>query len=99
MTDDIQNLGKQLKSLACRATQAAQIEIDDIIQTGDQNQTRIDHQLGHMLDFCYDPAMLLAFKKLCRYYFAINAAATAEHVHAYRDMWDTPDDANQEVKG
>ena len=96
MSAAIQNLGKRLQSLAHQATQLAQVEVDDIIETGDQNQHRINHQLDLMLDFCFDPAMLVAFKQLCRYYFTINPVATAEHVHAYRDMWDTPDDLNHE---
>lgn len=86
------SLGQQLGSLADQATQAANIEIDDLIQSGDRDIARIEHQLDHMLGFCFDPAMLQAFKRLCRYYFALNPQATADYVHAYRDMWDAPDE-------
>ncbi len=41
-----------------------------------------------MLGFCFDEDMLLLFKKLCRHYFRIDPAATADYVHTYREMWD-----------
>ena len=45
--------------------------------------------LDGLLDFCFDPEALLLYKKLCRHYYAIDLAATAEYVHAYRAMWDS----------
>ena len=42
-----------------------------------------------ILDFCaYEPALVL-FKKLCRHYFDIDPAATADYVRFYREMWDS----------
>jgi hypothetical protein len=32
---------------------------------------------------------LLLYKKLCRHYYAIDPAASAAYVHAYREMWDS----------
>ena len=66
--------------------------MDAIIESGERDTNHIDHQLTHMLGFCCDPDMLLAFRRLCRYYDNIDPAATAEHVKAYRQMWDTPDE-------
>ena len=48
----------------------------------------IDQQLDHML---------LAFKRLCRYDFTFAPQSTAAYIQAYREMWDTPDEA--EVRG
>ena len=31
----------------------------------------------------------MLFKKLCRYYWDIDPIATAGHINAYRDMWDS----------
>jgi hypothetical protein len=31
---------------------------------------------------------LSLYKKLCRYYFAIDPEATVSYVNAYREMWD-----------
>ena len=59
-------------------------------KSGERDTQRIGHQLDHMLGFCCDPHMLLAFKRLCRYYYGVDPLATAGYVHAYREMWDTP---------
>jgi hypothetical protein len=99
MTDDLHRLGQQLTALFRQAIHAANAEVDDIIQSGERGIARIDHQRDHMLGFCCDPDMLLAFKRLCRYYFDIDPVATAEHVNAYRVMWDTPDEVDESVAG
>jgi len=41
-----------------------------------------------MLNFCFDQGMLELFRKLCRYYFAIDPEATVSYVLAYREIWD-----------
>ncbi len=41
-----------------------------------------------MLDFCFDDEMLALYKKLCRYYFDIDPAATVSYVSFYREMWE-----------
>ncbi len=89
----LQQLAGQMRALFHQAIQAASVEVDDIIQHGVRDTQRIEHQLEHMLGFCCDPDMLVLFKRLCRYYFAIDAVATAEHINAYRKMWDAPYDA------
>jgi hypothetical protein len=88
MNDALQHLGPQLVALASQARQAVQADVDDIIQRGDHDTDRIEHQLDLMLGFCYDPDMLVVFKRLCGYYFTIDPVATAGHIHAYREMWD-----------
>ena len=93
MTDAFYGMGQQLTALFRRAIHAANVEVDDIIQSGERDTARIDHQLDHMLGFCCDPDMLVPFKRLCRYYFTIDPVATAEHIDAYRVMWDTPEES------
>jgi hypothetical protein len=92
MTDNFQMMGQQLTALFQQAIYAANVEVDDLIQRGERDSARIDHQLDHMLGFCCDPDMLVVFKRLCRYYFDIDPVATAEHVDAYREMWDSTDE-------
>lgn len=96
MTDNLHQLAGQITALFHQAIQAANEEVDAIIQSGAQDTRRIEHQLDHMLGFCCDPDMLLVFKRLCRYYYGIDPAATADYVNAYREMWDTPDEAEHE---
>jgi hypothetical protein len=76
--------------------QLANREVDDIIRIGERDTNRIEHQLDHLLGFCCAPDMLLVFKRLCRYYDGIDPVATAEYINAYREMWDMPDEAENE---
>ena len=46
------------------------------------------HTLDRLLDVADHPAGLKLFKRLCRYYYPIAPAATADYIHAYREMWD-----------
>jgi hypothetical protein len=90
---NFQQMGQQLKTLFRQAVPLANLEVDAIIQSGEQGTQRIEHQLDHMLGFCCDPDMLLGFKRVCRYYYGMNPVATAGYVNAYREMWDRPDEA------
>jgi hypothetical protein len=63
--------------------------MNDIIDSNCREKRRIERTLDGMLDFCFDKNMLELFRKLCRYYYAINPKVTAEYVLAYRDMWDS----------
>lgn len=90
--DNFQLMGQQLTALFRQAIHTANVEVDGLIQRGERDRACIDHQLDHMLGFCCDPEMLAVFKRLCRYYFTIDPVATVEHINAYRDMWDRPDD-------
>lgn len=90
--DGMRQLARQVNQLFHRAVVLANREVDAIIRSGERDTERIDHQLDHMLGFCCDPDMLLVFKRLCRYYYGIDPAATAGYVHAYREMWDRPDE-------
>jgi hypothetical protein len=92
VTDTIAQLAPQMATLFRQAIQAANVAVDDIIQSREQDTAYIDHQLDHMLGFCCDPDMLLVFKRLCRYYFGIDPVATAGYVNAYREMWDMADE-------
>jgi hypothetical protein len=92
MTDNLDQLAGQMETLFRQAVPLANAEVDDIIQSGEQGTQRIEHQLDDMLGLCCDPEMLVVFKRLCRYYYGIDAVATAEYVNAYREMWDMPDE-------
>jgi hypothetical protein len=96
MTDNLDQLAGHMVALFRQAVPLARAEVDAIIQNGERDTQHIEHQLDHMLGFCCDPEMLVVFKRLCRYYFDINPVAAIEHVQAYREMWDRPDDAENE---
>ena len=92
MTDNLHQLAGQMVALFRQAVALAEAEVDAIIQSGEQDTQRIEHQLDHMLGLCCDPAMLVVFKRLCRYFYGMYPVATAGYVQAYREMWDMPDE-------
>jgi hypothetical protein len=91
----LRQLAERMQALFRDAIAQANAEVDDIVQNHDRDTRRIEHQLDHMLGFCCDPDMLLAYKRLCRHYFAIDPGATGGYIDAYREMWDTPDDDSE----
>jgi hypothetical protein len=76
MTDKLHRLAGQMVALFRQAVPLVNAEVDAIIQSGERDSQRIEHQLDHMLGLCCDPDMLVVFKRLCRYYFDIDPVAT-----------------------
>ncbi len=65
--------------------------VHDIVRSRCRDQQQIEHTLDRLLDCACIPEGLALFKALCRYYYTLNPAATADYVFAYRDMWDSDD--------
>lgn len=65
--------------------------VKSLIHTRTRTAQAIERTLDLLLDCACIPEGLGLFKKLCRYYFTINPAATAEYIYAYRDVWDNED--------
>lgn len=67
--------------------------VETIIATSSRDVRHIEGTLDALLDFCgYEPALRL-YKKLCRYYFHINPTATVQYIEAYREFWDSDQEA------
>lgn len=49
---------------------------------------RFERLLDRLLDFCFDDRVLFLYRKLCRYYFHLDAEATVGYVYAYKELWD-----------
>jgi hypothetical protein len=89
MFESIRGLAEQLQDLNKKAVVAYTPVVDDILRSRSRDTNHIEHTLDGLLDFCgYEPILQL-YKKLCRHYFFINPAATAEYINAYREMWDS----------
>lgn len=84
----IGELAKLTQGLARDAARQYSAEVGAILKVQSNDIQRIEGCLDGMLDFCFDDEMLALYKRLCRYYFAIDSEATAFYVHAYREMWD-----------
>lgn len=91
LDDLVQSIGEIARArdqLARQAEKQYALEVEDVLRTRCRDPRRIERLLDGMLDFCFDPAMLCLYKKLCRYYFEIDPEATASYVNAYRELWD-----------
>jgi hypothetical protein len=96
MKDLVEAIGALLESSSGLARQAVATYapiVDSIVREQSRDIHHIEHTLDHMLDFCFDPEMLLLYKKLCRHYYFIDPVATADYVHYYREMWDSEPEA------
>lgn len=78
-----------LRRIHGNAVDAYRPEVEAIIQTGSRSVDRIEHTLHGLLAFCGDDAALALFKRLCRYYWDLDPEATARHVFAYREWFDS----------
>jgi len=93
MSDDamqaIRTLAGSMRNLQRQAAQQYKPVVDDILLTRSRDTQHIEHTLDGLLDFCgHEPALQL-YKQLCRHYWAIDPAATADYINAYREYWDS----------
>jgi len=94
MSDDaamqaIRTLAGSMQNLQRQAAQQYKPVVDDILRTRSRDTQHIEHTLDGLLDFCgHEPALQL-YKQLCRHYWAIDPAATADYINAYREYWDS----------
>ena len=62
--------------------------VQGIIQSGSKDVQVIERTLDHLLTCAGHQQGLLLFKTLCRYYYGIDPAAAAQHVHFYREWYE-----------
>ena len=78
-----------------RAAKEYKPVVDDILRIRSRDTQRIEHTLDGLLDFCGHEPVLQLYKKLCRHYWDIDPAATADYVNAYREYWDSDEPGGQ----
>jgi hypothetical protein len=88
ISQSIEEFAATIIQLARQAEQLYAPEVDTLLREQCRDPRRIEQLLDGMLDFAFDEAMLRLYKKLCRYYYAIDPHATVSYVSAYREMWD-----------
>lgn len=91
----IRDLVRSLAGLTRRAVAEYTPVVDSLVRDGSGDVRPIEPTLDGLLDFCFDPEVLLLFQRLCRHYHSIDPAATAEYVAAYRRMWDPDADESR----
>ena len=91
----IRALAGSMRELQQRAAQHYLPIVDDIVRTRSRDTQLIEHTLDGLLDFCGHEPVLQLYKKLCRHYWAIDPAATAAYVNAYREYWGSDEPGGQ----
>ncbi|MFA7242697.1 MAG: hypothetical protein WC091_21535 [Sulfuricellaceae bacterium] len=93
MSDDamqaIRTLAGSMRNLQRQAEQQYLPVVEDILRTQSRDTQHIKHTLDGLLDFCGHEPVLRMYKNLCRYYWDIDPAATADYINAYREYWDS----------
>ena len=99
MSDDaiqaIHTLANRMRDLQRQAAQQYLPVVDDILRTRSRDTQHIEHTLDGLLDFCGHEPVLQLYKKLCRHYWDIDPAATADYINAYREYWDSDEPGGQ----
>jgi hypothetical protein len=94
--ESIGSFAESLQLLNQQAVQEYTPIIENILRSRSRDTNHIEHTLDGLLSFCgYEPALAL-YKKLCRHYWNLDKAATAYHINAYREMWDSEEKQENE---
>lgn len=91
LLESVSSIAGSLHELNRQAVREYTPIVEGILRSRSRDADQIEHTLDGLVSFCgYAPALVL-YKKLCRHFWEIDPAATAWHIHAYRDMWDSED--------
>ena len=85
----------QLQQLQLQAAEQYQPVVDALVRTGSRDVQQIEHTLDGLLDFCGHEPVLEMYRRLCRHYWDIDPAATADYVKAYRERWGSDEERVQ----
>ena len=92
----VSSIARQMQGLSQTAASQYEPVVEAIVRSRSRDVNHIEHTLDHLLGFCHSPAPLALFKRLCRYYWTLDPAATARQIHAYREMWDSDEVASDQ---
>ena len=85
--ESIGPIAARMQDLQQQAAQQYKPVIDDIVHSSCRDAKQIEHTLDRLLDFCgYEPVLQL-YKRLCRHYWDIDPAATADYIKACLEHW------------
>jgi len=96
LLESIRGIAQRLRSLNRQAVREYTPVVESILRCRSRDTRHIDHTLDGLLSFCgYEPALVL-YKRLCRHYWEIDPVATASYINAYREMWDSEEEAEND---
>lgn len=82
-------LFKELAKLQEQKYRLAESEINLIIKSKIKDENRIERTIDEILEFLEDDEALLLFRRICSYYFKINAEATMHYIKYYIEEYDS----------
>lgn len=94
---NIRTLAEQMNGLHLIAVRETRPTVERIIRSGSRDQRAIERTLDCLLDHACIPEGLDLFKALCRHYYRINPVATSDYVYAYRDLWGSGVEGEEEI--
>ena len=89
MLNNLKGLAESLRGIQELGIAQYTPVVERIITTRSRDARHIQHTLDHLLDFACHPAGLRLYKTLCRDYYTLDPAATADYINTYRKMWDS----------
>lgn len=84
---DVKLIAEQFRGLYDEAYLAYAPAVDDICSR-DASEREVDLFLDCLLDFAGEGRMLTFYKHVCRRYFYVYPEVVADHVYAWRSMYD-----------
>jgi hypothetical protein len=88
----IEELAASVSGLARRAVNEYAPLVHAIVCERSQDVRHIEQVLDGLLDFCFDPEVVVLYKRLCRHYYAVKLASAIWYANAYHQMWATGDE-------
>jgi hypothetical protein len=85
---DISEIAKSLNALGETAAAVYEPIVNDLINLRSKDNMEIQRTMDYLLDFCGNQAVLQLFKKLCRYYYYLDPAATSDYIGFYLEQWE-----------
>lgn len=85
--ESISPMAESMQDLQWQSAQQYKPVVDGIVHSGCRDAKQIEHTLDRLLDFCGHEPVLQLYKRLCRHYWDIDPAATADYIKAYREHW------------
>lgn len=97
MIESIADLAASIRSVNQQAVREYTPLVEAILRSRSHDKCHIEHTLDGLLDFCGNEPALQLYRRLCRYYWDIDPAATASYVEAYRKTWDSEEEDGKEA--
>ena len=93
LLQSIKGIAESLHALNRQAVREYPPVVEGILRSRSRDPEHIEHTLDGLLDFCGCESGRVLFMKLCRHYWDLDPSATAWHINAYRERWDTDENA------